>query len=200
MRSVGSVAGGIGIDQFEQPVARVSSSRCSSLESDMRTERFDFPNPEGHLLTRVLQLLRPGSLAMSHSFALLHLQQGQPCRVVGRRGLVVRGIAVFRFDFTGLGSSEGEFANTDSRQTSTIVAAADRLRSTHRAPGLLIGHSLGGAAVLAAAARIRGGAVATISAPADPGHVANLFGDRIEEIRSRGEGEVELDGRVFRIR
>lgn len=168
----------------------------------MRTERFDFPNPEGHLLTGVLQLPsgEPRDVALfAHCFTCS--KDSRAARWIAE-ALVVRGIAVFRFDFTGLGSSEGEFANTDfSSNVDDLVAAADRLRSTHRAPGLLIGHSLGGAAVLAAAARIpEARAVATIGAPADPGHVANLFGDRIEEIRSRGEGEVELDGRVFRIR
>ena len=168
----------------------------------MRTERFDFPNPEGHLLTGVLQLPsgehRDVAL-FAHCFTCS--KDSRAARWIAE-ALAARGIAVLRFDFTGLGSSEGEFANTDfSSNTDDLVAAADHLRSTRRAPTLLIGHSLGGAAVLAAAARIpEVQAVATIGAPADPGHVANLFGDRIEEIRSRGEGEVELDGRVFRIR
>ena len=116
--------------------------------------------------------------------------------------LVVRGIAVFRFDFTGLGSSEGSSPTPTFVERRRSRRAADRLRSTHRAPGLADRaqprRCAGGAG---AAARIpEARAVATIGAPADPGHVANLFGDRIEEIRSRGEGEVELDGRVFRIR
>src|SRR5690606_17120524 len=113
-----------------------------------------------------------------------------------------RRIAVLRFDFTGLGSSEGEFANSGfGSNVDDLVAAADHLRSTARAPALLIGHSLGGAAVLAAASRIpEVTAVATIGAPADPGHVTRFFTDDVDTIRANGEGEVTLGGRVFRIR
>jgi putative redox protein len=118
------------------------------------------------------------------------------------RGLAARGLAVLRFDFTGLGHSEGEFANTDfSSNVDDLVAAADWLRAEHRAPALLVGHSLGGAAVLAAAARIpEATAIATIGAPAEPAHIERLFAARREEIEARGEAEVELAGRRFRIR
>jgi putative redox protein len=87
--------------------------------------------------------------------------------------LAARGIAVLRFDFTGLGSSEGEFANTNfSSNVGDLVAAADYLRDNHTAPAILIGHSLGGAAVLAGAAQVpEAAAVVTIGAPADPAHV-----------------------------
>jgi putative redox protein len=168
----------------------------------MRDERFDFPNADGHLLTAVLQYPPgvPRDYALfAHCFTCS--KDSRAARWIAE-SLAECGIAVLRFDFTGLGSSGGEFANTDfSSNIGDLVAAADHLRSRHRAPALLVGHSLGGAAVLAAASRIpEARAVATIGAPADPGHVANLFTDRIEEIRSRGEGEVELGGRVFRIR
>lgn len=118
------------------------------------------------------------------------------------RGLARRGIAVLRFDFTGLGHSEGEFANTNfSSNVGDLVAAADYLRTEHRAPALLVGHSLGGAAVLAAAAQIpEAVAVVTIGAPADPAHVAKLFTAQAAEIAAQGEAEVELAGRRFRIR
>jgi putative redox protein len=111
------------------------------------------------------------------------------------------GIAVLRFDFTGIGSSEGEFANTDfSSNVADLIAAADHLREAHRAPAILIGHSLGGAAVLAAAAQIpEARAVATIAAPADPAHVVGLFEDELETIEEAGEAEVRLAGRSFRI-
>jgi uncharacterized OsmC-like protein/fermentation-respiration switch protein FrsA (DUF1100 family) len=116
--------------------------------------------------------------------------------------LTERGIAVLRFDFTGLGSSEGEFANTTfSSNVADLVAAADHMRHTVGAPSLLIGHSLGGAAVLAAAGDVseaRG--VVTIAAPSDPSHVTELFRDRIEEIRQKGEVDVTLAGRPFQIR
>ncbi|HEX7271051.1 MAG TPA: alpha/beta fold hydrolase [Casimicrobiaceae bacterium] len=112
------------------------------------------------------------------------------------------GLAVLRFDFTGLGGSEGDFANTTfSSNVGDLVAAAAWLRREHSAPALLIGHSLGGAAVLAAAASVpEAVAVATIGAPADPAHVTHLFAGQRAEIDARGEAEVELAGRRFRIR
>ena len=168
----------------------------------MRAERFDFPNSRGHQLTGLLEspLGDPSAYALfAHCFTC-----SKDSRAAKRiaEALAARGIAVLRFDFTGLGSSEGDFANTDfSSNVADLVAAADHLRRVRRAPSLLIGHSLGGAAVLAAAGRMpEVDAVATIGAPSDPGHVANLFGDRLAEIRERGEGEVVLAGRAFCIR
>ncbi len=121
-------------------------------------------------------------------------------RIAG--GLAAQGIAVLSFDFTGLGHSEGEFANTNfSSNVGDLVRAADHLRETRQAPKLLIGHSLGGAAVLAAAARVpEAVAVATIGAPADPGHVAHLMAPHKAEIERTGEAEVVLAGRTFRIK
>lgn len=116
--------------------------------------------------------------------------------------LAARGFAVLRFDFTGLGGSGGDFANTDfSSNVADLVAAAEWLRDEHEAPTLLVGHSLGGAAVLAAAGRIREAvAVATIGAPADPDHIRRHLVAAEDEIRSEGEAEVEIGGRRFRIR
>ncbi len=118
-------------------------------------------------------------------------------------GLVDAGFGVLRFDFTGLGSSEGEFANTNfTSNVADLVAAADMLRERHRAPSLLVGHSLGGAAVLAAANQIAEvAAVATIAAPSDPAHVAEVFTpETLAQIERDGEAEVSLAGRPFRIR
>lgn len=118
-------------------------------------------------------------------------------------GLVARGFAVLRFDFTGLGSSEGEFANTNfSSNVQDLIAAADMLREQYMAPSLLVGHSLGGAAVLAAARHIpEVQAVATIAAPYDPAHVVGVFTpEALEEIAERGEADVQLAGRPFHIR
>jgi len=117
-------------------------------------------------------------------------------------GLTSHGIAVLRFDFTGLGHSEGEFANTNfSSNVADLVAAARYLRDNHGAPTILVGHSLGGAAVLAAAGDIPDAkAVATIGAPADPAHVAHHFTGAREEIEEIGEAEVLLAGRPFRIK
>jgi putative redox protein len=115
-------------------------------------------------------------------------------------GLAERGIACLRFDFTGLGGSDGDFANTDfSSNVADLVAAADFLRARHRAPAILVGHSLGGAAVLAAAARIpEAVGLATIGAPADPAHVLRHIPDQAR-IAREGEAEVLLAGRPFRI-
>ena len=102
--------------------------------------------------------------------------------------LAGHGIATLRFDFTGLGASDGEFANTSfSSNVEDLVAAAGWLRTEYSAPALLIGHSLGGAAVLAAAARIAEvKAVATIGAPADAEHVTRNFGAKIDDIEQSG--------------
>src|SRR5262245_31649293 len=111
-------------------------------------------------------------------------------------------IAVLRFDFTGLGSSEGEFASTNfSSNVADLLAAAGYLRQAHAAPALLIGHGLGGAAVLAAAGAVpECKAVATMAAPSDPQHVIGLFRDSVPEIEGRGEADVVLAGRSFRIK
>ncbi|MDP6343296.1 MAG: bifunctional alpha/beta hydrolase/OsmC family protein [Alphaproteobacteria bacterium] len=116
-------------------------------------------------------------------------------------GLVENGIAVLRFDFTGLGHSDGEFANTNfSSNVGDLVAAADWLAAAHEAPAILIGHSLGGAAVLAAAERIPDArAVCTVGAPADPAHVRENFHADLGRIESEGLAEVSLAGRPFTI-
>ncbi len=119
------------------------------------------------------------------------------------RGLADRGFGVLRFDFTGLGSSEGEFANTDfSSNIQDLVLAADWLREHHTAPALLVGHSLGGAAVLAAASQVpEAVAVATIGAPFDPSHVTGLFPTEVrDQLHRSGEADVQLAGRTFRVR
>ncbi len=117
------------------------------------------------------------------------------------RALAARGVAVLRFDFTGLGHSDGEFSNTSfSSNVGDLVAAAAWLRQTHAAPQLLIGHSLGGAAVLMAAGEIpETRAVATIGAPADAAHVAKSFAAHVEAIRTDGAAKVTLAGRTFTI-
>ncbi len=116
--------------------------------------------------------------------------------------LAAAGVGVLRFDFTGLGSSQGEFANTNfSSNVEDLVRAAAYLRDNYSAPAILIGHSLGGAAVLVAAHEIpEARAVVTINAPADVAHVLKNFGTSLEEVRDKGEAEVVLSGRRFRIR
>src|SRR5271169_858041 len=168
----------------------------------MPGERFDFPNPQGHTLAALLD--RPeGPIRAVALFAHCFTcgKDIKAARLIAQ-GLKLRGIAVLRFDFTGLGASEGEFANTTfSSNVDDLVAAADHLRRTFLAPAILIGHSLGGAAVLAAAHRIADArAVVTINAPYDPAHVVGLFSERVAEIGVKGEVEVILAGRPFHIR
>lgn len=168
----------------------------------MPSERFDFPNAQGEKLAAVLDL-PVGTPRATALFA--------HCFTCGKNVLAAKriadaltglGIAVLRFDFTGLGASEGEFANTTfSSNIADLVAAADHLRKTRQAPALLIGHSLGGAAVLAAADAVpEVRAVVTIAAPSDPAHVTHLFKDKLDAIARDGEVEVELAGRTFRVR
>jgi uncharacterized OsmC-like protein/alpha/beta superfamily hydrolase len=115
--------------------------------------------------------------------------------------LTARDIAVLRFDFTGIGSSEGEFANSNfSSNVRDLVAAASYLRETHAAPSLLIGHSLGGAAVLAAAPHVpEATGVVTIGAPSSAAHVTNNFAADLAEIKAKGTAQVTLAGRTFTI-
>lgn len=168
----------------------------------MPTERFQFTGEGGHQLAAALELPdgEPAAFALfAHCFTC-----GKDTLAAKRISvaLAARGIAVLRFDFTGLGSSEGDFANsTFSSNVADLVHAADHLRATRRAPSILIGHSLGGAAILAAAGKIpEVKAVATIAAPSDPGHVTGLFKEHLDNIRAQGEVEVSLAGRPFRIK
>ncbi len=118
------------------------------------------------------------------------------------KALVKKNFAVLRFDFTGLGGSDGDFANTNfSSNVGDLVAAADFLREHHQAPHLLIGHSLGGTAVLAAAHHISEvTGVVTIGSPSNPENVAKQFMCDIGKIEEEGEAQVELAGRSFVIK
>src|SRR5213083_2775255 len=168
----------------------------------MPTERFQFAGVGGHQLAAALDMPEREPLAyplFAHCFTC-----GKDVLAAKRIAvaLAAEGIAVLRFDFTGLGSSEGDFSNsTFSSNVADLVRAADHLRETRKGPAILIGHSLGGAAVLAAAGQIpEAMAVVTLAAPSDPAHVTGLFKDRIEDIRKQGEVEVSLAGRPFHIR
>ena len=164
--------------------------------------RATFPGSSGDELAARLEL--PDGLA--RAFALFaHCFTCSKDVLAARRiarGLAAAGVAVLGFDFTGLGSSEGDFANTDfSSNIEDLIRASDFLRSNYEAPVILIGHSLGGAAVLAAAERIpEAKAVVAISAPADVAHVLRQLGGSLDRIRSAGETEVKLGGRPLRIR
>jgi uncharacterized OsmC-like protein/fermentation-respiration switch protein FrsA (DUF1100 family) len=166
------------------------------------TERFQFAGSEGDKLAAALDA--PEDQIRAYALFAHCFTCGKDVLAAKRIAVALsaRGIAVLRFDFTGLGSSEGDFANsTFSSNVADLVRAADYLRATRKAPALLIGHSLGGAAVLAAADRIPDAtAVVTIAAPSDPTHVAGLFAGSIEDIRRQGKAEVSLAGRPFTIK
>ena len=168
----------------------------------MPAERFDFPNPRGEQLAALLD--RPeGPIRAVALFAHCFTcgKDIKAARLIAQ-GLKLRGVAVLRFDFTGLGASEGEFANTTfSSNVDDLVAAADHLRATVGAPAILIGHSLGGAAVLAAVASHRRRArrcddCSAVRSRACRGSVRRPHGGNL----SQGEVEVSLAGRPFRIR
>ncbi len=161
-----------------------------------------FPGSQGGKLAARLDLPAGPPIAFAlfaHCFTC-----GKDLRSAGRiaAALTAAGFGVLRFDFTGLGSSEGEFANTNfSSNTEDLVAAVDWLRSEHAAPQLLVGHSLGGAAVLAVAGDIdEVRAVVTIGAPSNTQHLTALFDEAADQIAADGEACVSLAGRPFTIR
>src|ERR1700716_3468336 len=163
----------------------------------MRSERFTFPNAKGEQLAATLDLPlgKPTAYALfAHCFTCG--KDNLAAKRIAER-LTINGIAALRFDFTGLGGSEGDFADTHfSSNVDDLVAAADHLRETRGQPAILIGHSLGGCAVRAAAHRIADArAVVTIAAPFGPGHVVGLFKNNVDTIRNEGEAEVSLAGR-----
>ncbi|MEM1005462.1 MAG: alpha/beta hydrolase, partial [Pseudomonadota bacterium] len=167
----------------------------------MPTERITFAGHDGSQLAARLD--RPDGRVLAtalfaHCFTCS--KDIPAARRISER-LAAMGIAVLRFDFTGLGHSGGEFANTTfSSNVEDLIAAAQYLSARDMAPALLIGHSLGGAAVLRARAGIPSvKAVVTLGAPADPGHVAHHFVDALPQIEQDGSAEVSLGGRPFRI-
>lgn len=169
----------------------------------MQSVNLKFANAEGQLLAARLDLPVTGQ-AVAYALFAHCFTCTKNLKAVGNitRALAREGIATLRFDFTGLGESEGDFADTHfSSNVEDLVAAANFLASEYQAPRILIGHSLGGAAVLQAAARLDSvAAVATIGAPSDPQHVTHLLGDKESQIATEGEAEVRLAGRSFRIK
>jgi uncharacterized OsmC-like protein/alpha-beta hydrolase superfamily lysophospholipase len=168
----------------------------------MQTERFSFPGARGQLLAGRLDSPDPppGAYALfAHCFTC-----GKDVLAASRiaAALAGRGIATLRFDFTGLGSSEGDFANTDfSSNVEDLLAAVAEMRRRGIPPSILIGHSLGGAAVLAMAGRVEEiRAIAVLAAPFQPDHVLHLMAERLPEIEARGAALVSLGGRDFTIR
>src|SRR5579871_5961633 len=172
------------------------------MEVPMPSERFQFTGVGGQKLAAALDT--PAGEISAYALFAHCFTCGKDVLAARRIAVALseKGVAVLRFDFTGLGSSEGDFANsTFSSNVADLVRAADHLRQTRQAPTLLIGHSLGGAAILAAASGIpEARAVVTIAAPSDPGHVTGLFTNAIEKIQKDGKAEVSLAGRPFTIK
>jgi len=166
------------------------------------SEKIVFPNGRGQDLAARLEL--PGTAARATAVFAHCFTCSKDIAAASRvsRALTARGFAVLRFDFTGLGGSEGDFANTHfSSNVADLLAAVDYLRTHHTAPSLLIGHSLGGAAVLSAAADVpEARAIVTIGAPADPQHVRQLLVGEVDAIERDGSAPVRIGGREFTIK
>ena len=168
-----------------------------------RSERFSIPNADGHDLAARLDLPEAGTpvayALVAHCFTCS--KDLQAVRRIAE-ALTERGIGVLAVDFTGLGRSEGAFEDTTFSTTlDDLVCAAEHLAETREAPQLLIGHSLGGAAVLAVADRIPSArAIATIAAPCDPAHVRHLFVEHEDTLAEAGEAVVDIGGRPFKVR
>ena len=173
------------------------------MEKIMSSKNFYFTNSDGDKLSARIDFPVDGNTLAYAIFAHC-FTCSKNFKVAGHisKALTHEGIAVLRFDFTGLGESEGDFSETNfSSNISDLVAAAKYLEVNYAPPYLLIGHSLGGTAVLHAAGRIPSArAVITIASPYDPGHVRKLLAGRGGELSAQGEVEVGLAGRRFRIK
>ena len=168
----------------------------------MQSQRLEFPGANGHVLAARLDA--PATAVKAYALFAHCFTCGMDVFAASRiaQALTEHGIAVLRFDFAGLGASEGDFANTNfSSNVQDLAAAAGFMRSTLKAPQIMIGHSLGGAAVLAAAAAVpEVRAVVTVGAPSDPAHVIEIFGAQAGSIHADGEAQVQLAGRPFTIK
>jgi putative redox protein len=169
----------------------------------LKSDRVEFQNENGHTLSGRMEMPE-GDAAVAYAVFAHCFTCSKDYKAITyvSRTLAERGIAVLRFDFTGLGESEGDFTDTNfSSNVDDLVAAARFLDEDYEAPRLMIGHSLGGAAVLQAAARIPSStAVATIAAPCSPQHLERLVTGRRAELETKGEIEVSISGRPFRIK
>jgi len=185
-----------------QPAASAAGNRDPPIP--MARIRLDFENADGQRLAGLLETPPAGVETQRYALFAHCFTCGKDIAAASRisRALAARGIAVLRFDFTGLGNSDGDFANTSfSSNVQDLLAAAAALEREHQAPALLIGHSLGGAAVLAAASQLPSAeAVVTIASPATPVHIEHLFTGVRGEMETSGEAEVQVGRRRFRIR
>ena len=167
----------------------------------MVSQKVEFIGSQGDRLASLIDLPESPPRAFAIFAHCFTCSKDIPAASHISRSLANRGIAVMRFDFTGLGGSSGDFSQTNfSTNLADLKLAAQWLRENHAAPSLLVGHSLGGAAVLAVADAIpETVGVATIGAPAEPSHVAHLFADDLKTIEEHGEADVTLAGRKFTI-
>lgn len=169
----------------------------------MKTIKLRFPNAEGQELAARLELPVDKQIKAYALFAHCFTCTKNLKAVTNiSRALTSKGIGVLKFDFTGLGESEGEFPDSNfSGNVQDLACAADYLKDNYEAPRVVIGHSLGGAAALMAAAKLDYiEAVATVGAPSDVPHVQHLFQDSVEEINKNGLANVMLGGRPFTIK
>ena len=169
----------------------------------MNSKKVAFDNADGVQLSASLEMPVGGNPTAYAIFAHCFTCSKNLSAVVNiSRALNLRKIAVLRFDFTGLGESDGDFSDTNfSSNVEDLQSAYDFLARDYQAPKIIIGHSLGGAAVLAAAGAMKSvRAVVTIGAPADPPHVKNLFKESIAEIKESGEATVSIGGRPFKVK
>jgi pimeloyl-ACP methyl ester carboxylesterase len=168
----------------------------------MESREFQFKNRAGETLAGRLELPPTSPVAFALFAHCFTCSKNIKAATQISRGLRDQGIGVLRFDFTGLGNSEGDFANTNfSSNVQDLLWAADGLREEFESPKLLVGHSLGGAAALVAGGEIPDlAAVAVISAPSEPSHVLKLLTHELEAIETHGAAEVELAGQRFTIK
>lgn len=168
----------------------------------MPSTKADFRNKQGEILSGLLEM--PESTPQHFAIFAHCFTCSKNIAAASRitRALAGQGVATLRFDFTGLGNSDGDFANTNfSSNVQDLIAAAEFLEENYRAPSILVGHSLGGAAVLAAGKAIESAnAIVTIGAPATAEHVKHLFADSEEVIKANEEAQVDLGGRSFNIK
>lgn len=169
----------------------------------MKTIKLQFQNAEGQNLVGRLEMPVDKRVKAYALFAHCFTCTKNLMAVTNiSRSLTAKGIAVLRFDFTGLGESEGDFSDTNfSSNVQDLISAAEYLKEYYETPRIIIGHSLGGAAVLMAASQLDYiEAIVTVGAPADPPHVKHLFQSSLEEIEQNGEAEVLLSGRPFKVK
>jgi len=168
----------------------------------MKSDKIEFKSVEGNMLAAKVDKSEGKTKAFALFAHCFTCSKNLKAVVHITRALAKQGITTLRFDFTGLGSSEGDFSNTNfSSNVEDLVAAATYMKNELQSPAILIGHSLGGAAIIHAAHQLESvKAVVAIGSPADPIHVKKNFSMKVNKIKESGEATVELAGRPFKIK